>query len=306
MGTKTEPNKQQATFWLHTFPKQHQPRPRARSQHESIMSSASPLSSTCTSHRTHPSSSSSSSPPHYSSPSSSSSSWLKHGGPRTRDERAYLTELSQRRRHTVATVADLSIVREHEVVIQRELLASEQRVTRLSHKLEKSQALLRDSEKDKDKDNRKRHRRTTNNNYYNNDSDENKYNDDEQRRLKSCVRLLEMDVDDAKMKVIHELRALAEVTRTARDIQNDLHRQWKLIRSRRDKRKQTGKEEEKKVDSKGRPVLPCAVCLEEIVRERGDAMALPCGHVFHDECVSAWLRRKQTCPTCQMTVVWQS
>ncbi|XP_048567778.1 RING-H2 finger protein ATL74-like [Triticum urartu] len=43
----------------------------------------------------------------------------------------------------------------------------------------------------------------------------------------------------------------------------------------------------------------CAVCLSELAD--GDAVRqLPnCGHVFHVECVDAWLRTRTTCPLCR-------
>lgn len=280
---------------------------------------------------------------------------MNDGGPRTRDQKAYLIELSQRRRHVAATVADLANIRTHENDIKAGLRASEQRVTTLSRKLTRSRTLLREVERQREKQQQQqqqhcRHRSNSNNNnrrrngleYSTNahqrEEEEERRREEEhqqQRRgreeiqLKSCVRLLEMDVDDAMTKVVQEQRALAEVTRRAKDIQDDLQRQWKVFRQRRDRRRQQGlraehaeqqedeenREEEEeeedgemegKVDEKGRPVLACAICLEEIVREKGDALALPCGHVFHEECVTAWLQRKQKCPTCQMHITWHA
>jgi hypothetical protein len=43
----------------------------------------------------------------------------------------------------------------------------------------------------------------------------------------------------------------------------------------------------------------CIICREQIdVGKR-----LPCGHVLHAECLQDWLRRKQICPTCRVSVL---
>jgi len=39
----------------------------------------------------------------------------------------------------------------------------------------------------------------------------------------------------------------------------------------------------------------CAVCHELLRRAR----VLPCGHLFCDDCLSRWLRARDTCPTCR-------
>ncbi|OEL14598.1 hypothetical protein BAE44_0024383 [Dichanthelium oligosanthes] len=46
----------------------------------------------------------------------------------------------------------------------------------------------------------------------------------------------------------------------------------------------------------------CAVCLSELA-DGEKVRALPsCGHVFHVECVDAWLRSRTTCPVCRADV----
>jgi len=46
---------------------------------------------------------------------------------------------------------------------------------------------------------------------------------------------------------------------------------------------------------------PCCICCCEFVA--GDhLMALGCGHEFHHECVSRWLRAKRFCPMCKAPV----
>lgn len=42
----------------------------------------------------------------------------------------------------------------------------------------------------------------------------------------------------------------------------------------------------------------CIICREEMRQ----AKRLPCGHVFHIECLRMWLERQQTCPTCRRSV----
>ncbi|CAD6233304.1 unnamed protein product [Miscanthus lutarioriparius] len=46
----------------------------------------------------------------------------------------------------------------------------------------------------------------------------------------------------------------------------------------------------------------CAVCLSELA-DGEKVRALPgCGHVFHVDCVDAWLRSRNTCPVCRAEV----
>ena len=35
------------------------------------------------------------------------------------------------------------------------------------------------------------------------------------------------------------------------------------------------------------------------------AKKLPCGHIFHLECLRSWLLRQQTCPTCRIDILQQ-
>ena len=49
----------------------------------------------------------------------------------------------------------------------------------------------------------------------------------------------------------------------------------------------------------GGSVLLCAVCLED-VRAGEMVRQLPaCRHLFHADCVDAWLRAHRTCPLCR-------
>ncbi|KAF2738400.1 hypothetical protein EJ04DRAFT_486234 [Polyplosphaeria fusca] len=48
----------------------------------------------------------------------------------------------------------------------------------------------------------------------------------------------------------------------------------------------------------------CVVCLEEYIDGISRVMSLPCGHEFHEECITPWLvTRRRTCPICKGDVV---
>ncbi|KAI9708762.1 MAG: hypothetical protein M1820_003717 [Bogoriella megaspora] len=48
----------------------------------------------------------------------------------------------------------------------------------------------------------------------------------------------------------------------------------------------------------------CVVCLEEYVDGVSRVMSLPCGHEFHEGCITPWLTtRRRTCPICKGDVV---
>ena len=42
----------------------------------------------------------------------------------------------------------------------------------------------------------------------------------------------------------------------------------------------------------------CAICLNT---HTGAWVVLPCGHIFHEPCISEWFRRKMQCPICKRT-----
>ena len=42
----------------------------------------------------------------------------------------------------------------------------------------------------------------------------------------------------------------------------------------------------------------CSICLMEI-NEGQDTILIPCGHMFHDNCVTKWLNMHNTCPLCR-------
>ena len=42
----------------------------------------------------------------------------------------------------------------------------------------------------------------------------------------------------------------------------------------------------------------CTICITEI--PKGDkGLVLPCGHIFHPDCINPWLDEHNTCPTCR-------
>jgi len=49
--------------------------------------------------------------------------------------------------------------------------------------------------------------------------------------------------------------------------------------------------------------IDCVICLEEVL-QNGQAESLPCGHVFHQECIALWLKQsvEANCPICRAPV----
>lgn len=47
---------------------------------------------------------------------------------------------------------------------------------------------------------------------------------------------------------------------------------------------------------------PCSICLDNM-RPSFNCRMLPCGHIFHTECIDPWLLSHQTCPLCIVDVV---
>eukprot|EP00093_Oithona_nana_P009345 09345.XXX_221603_219648_1 [CDS] Oithona nana genome sequencing. len=45
----------------------------------------------------------------------------------------------------------------------------------------------------------------------------------------------------------------------------------------------------------------CIICREEMVAP--STKKLPCGHIFHKNCLRSWFQRQQTCPTCRLDVL---
>lgn len=50
----------------------------------------------------------------------------------------------------------------------------------------------------------------------------------------------------------------------------------------------------------GRQEVSCVICMDNINKK--SACALPCGHLFHFDCVNRWLMEKPSCPMCKHSV----
>jgi hypothetical protein len=44
----------------------------------------------------------------------------------------------------------------------------------------------------------------------------------------------------------------------------------------------------------------CSICTEDISHTTGGG--LPCGHTFHNDCITPWFRNKNTCPNCRSVI----
>ncbi|KAL7607220.1 hypothetical protein Lser_V15G19323 [Lactuca serriola] len=53
----------------------------------------------------------------------------------------------------------------------------------------------------------------------------------------------------------------------------------------------------------GKGALECAVCLNEFEDEENLRLIPKCDHVFHAECIDAWLENHVTCPVCRSDLV---
>ncbi|GJN38547.1 hypothetical protein PR202_gb27601 [Eleusine coracana subsp. coracana] len=65
----------------------------------------------------------------------------------------------------------------------------------------------------------------------------------------------------------------------------------------------SGGRSEKKPPRGSSSVVLCAVCLEDVQAGEMVRQLLPaCGHLFHVDCVDAWLRAHRTCPLCRRDI----
>lgn len=42
----------------------------------------------------------------------------------------------------------------------------------------------------------------------------------------------------------------------------------------------------------------CTVCCENILIDK-KGMFMPCGHIYHPDCLKPWLEKNNTCPVCR-------
>ena len=45
----------------------------------------------------------------------------------------------------------------------------------------------------------------------------------------------------------------------------------------------------------------CIICKDKLCKEQ-EVYILPCGHIFHKDCISTWLKKKAECPTCRTDI----
>lgn len=43
----------------------------------------------------------------------------------------------------------------------------------------------------------------------------------------------------------------------------------------------------------------CSICLENLGKNDGASIELPCTHRFHEQCITPWLWKQNTCPCCR-------
>merc|ERR1712232_314182 len=43
----------------------------------------------------------------------------------------------------------------------------------------------------------------------------------------------------------------------------------------------------------------CAICLETMAMSKQQLLRTRCGHIFHEDCFSPWVKTKHGCPTCR-------
>jgi len=51
-------------------------------------------------------------------------------------------------------------------------------------------------------------------------------------------------------------------------------------------------------DKKNLEPPSCTVCCEHIIIG-SKGMFMPCGHIYHPDCLKPWLETKNSCPTCR-------
>lgn len=48
-------------------------------------------------------------------------------------------------------------------------------------------------------------------------------------------------------------------------------------------------------------ITNCSICLNSIlILQKRDQ--IPCGHMYHSECINKWFNKKKTCPMCRVRI----
>jgi len=59
---------------------------------------------------------------------------------------------------------------------------------------------------------------------------------------------------------------------------------------------------ESKVNIKEESVSICSICLESNKNDENVSEKLICGHLYHKDCISQWLKNNTTCPLCRVVL----
>lgn len=51
----------------------------------------------------------------------------------------------------------------------------------------------------------------------------------------------------------------------------------------------------------GGAAVGCSICMEGF-RPGRDGLQIPCGHVYHDDCIATWVAMYDSCPLCRCKV----
>ncbi|KAM7277485.1 hypothetical protein ACFE04_019351 [Oxalis oulophora] len=46
----------------------------------------------------------------------------------------------------------------------------------------------------------------------------------------------------------------------------------------------------------------CAVCMEGFENNKKNGKTVPCGHLYHDNCIATWFSKSNSCPLCRCDI----